>query len=186
MTDLDRPSYSTNNELIKLVVPARLSTFICFITPLFVILSIFIAVTIFSALLKPGLPIIGVIIFSLFFLFFLYMGVTSLLALLWTLFGKDRITVDEKGFRVDRVLFFCFSSAYYQKDKIFDIYVNSSDFVVNKISRGKNDFLSTFRVGTVHFHYDDKLQHIAGGMTDGEAKIFLDTLNMQNLNEEKN
>jgi hypothetical protein len=35
-------------------------------------------------------------------------------------------------------------------------------------------------MGTIHFQYDDKLQHIAGGMTDEEGKMFLERLNMQN------
>ena len=101
------------------------------------------------------------------------MGLTSLLALLWTLFGKDSITVDKKGIRIDRVLFLNFSSSYYERDKMLDVYVNSRDYAVNKISKGRNDFLSIFRVGTIHFFYNNRLRHIAGGMTDEEAKNFL-------------
>ncbi len=181
-TDLQRLKYITNERTIVIIVPSRRSTLIYFVSPLFVIFSIAAAVTIFPSFLKTDLPIIGKIIFFLFFLVFLHMGVTSLLALLWTLFGKDRITAGEKEIRVDRILFFCFSSSYYQKDRIQSIYVNTRDYHENNISRGRNDFMAYFRVGTVHFHYDGKLHHIAGGMTDEEGRIFLDKIGIQNLN----
>jgi len=85
--------------------------------------------------------------------------------------------LDKKGIRIDRVLFLNFSSSYFERDKILNVYVNSRDYEVNKISKGRNDFLSIFRVGTIHFFYKDRLQHIAGGMTDEEAKLFLIKIN---------
>jgi hypothetical protein len=131
-TDLNRLSYATDDELMMVIVPARRITLIYFLAPPIAIFSIVAVVTIYPIFHKSDLPIIGATIFSLFFFIFLYMGVTSLLALLWTLFGNDCLTIDKKGIRVDRVLFFKFSSNYYQNDKIFNIYVNSRDYVVNK------------------------------------------------------
>ena len=177
-TDSNELTYEINDELMTVMVPARKTTLIYFIAPPIAVFSIAAVVIIFPVFYKSDL-FIGSVILFLFFSLFLYMGVTSLLALLWTLFGKDCITIDQKGIRVDRVLFFSFASSYYQRDKIFNIYVNSRDYEVNKISRGKNDFVSVFRIGTIHFYYDEKLQHIAGGMTNEEGKIFLERLNMQ-------
>src|SRR5688572_1732669 len=177
MTDSSRLSYTANDGGIRVIVPARRTRLFFFVTPIFLTFSIVTVVSFFYALQKPDSTVIGLAIFSVFVLFFLYVGLTSLLALLWTLFGKDSITVDKKGIRIDRVLFSNFSSSYYEKDKILNLYVNSRDYEVNKISKGRNDFLSIFRIGTIHFFYNHRLQHIAGGMTDEEAKKFLIKIN---------
>ena len=177
MTDSSRLSYTANDGGIRVIVPARRTRLFFFVTPIFLSFSIVAVVSFFYALQKPDSTVIGLAIFSVFVLFFLYVGLTSLLALLWTLFGKDSIIVDKKGIRIDRVLFLNFSSSYFERDKILNVYVNSRDYEVNKISKGRNDFLSIFGVGTIHFFYKDRLQHIAGGMTDEEAKKFLIKIN---------
>lgn len=161
---------------VKVTVPARRESILFFIAPLFVAFSIGGIITLIPFFQKSEGSIIGILVISLFLCLFLYMGVTSVLALLWTLFGKDCIAVDRNGINVERILFFRFSSTYYYKNKMLNIYVNSRDYEVNKISMGRNDFLAAFRIGTIHFHYENNLEHIAGGMTDAEGKMFLDQI----------
>lgn len=174
---IDRLNFKTTDKSTRVVVPARKIPLLFFFAPFILGFSIVAVVSIFPVFQRADFPMIGKFIFSLFFLLFLYMGVTSMLALFWTLFGKDCLTTEAHGIRVDRVLFVCFSSKYYLKDKISNIYVNSRDYEVNKISQGRNDFISVFRLGTIHFNYDNKLEHIAGGMTDEDGKLFLDRFN---------
>lgn len=177
---IDRLNFKTTDKSARIVVNSRRMPSIYFFAPIILGFSIAAVVSIFPVFQRIDFPTIGKFLFSLFFLLFLYMGLTSILALLWTLFGKDCITIESHGIRVDRVLFLRFSSRYYQTEKMFNIYVNSRDYEVNKISRGRNDFMSVFRIGTIHFTYDNKLHH-RGGLTDEDGKIFLARFNATKL-----
>lgn len=179
---MDKLIYNESQKLIEVIVPAKKRGI-----PFYFVMAIYIAASvipfpgIFHYTQKLDIRIFDAILVYGCLLFLLYIGMTGILSLLWTLFGKEQIIVDEKTIWVNKILFFNLTSNCYFKDRISDVYVNSFDYKVNKISKDRNAFLHVFRNGTIHFNYDKRLQHVCGGMTDEEGKKFLEKINLSSL-----
>lgn len=147
-----------------------------FIPPAFSAICAFLLSKILTAFHEADSKVNLDVIFLIAGLFVLYLGLAGILALLWTISGKEIITISANEVQVKKVLIFTFSSRNYRRDKMRKVYVNSEDHLHNPVSKGRNDFLAVFRLGTIHFEYEGKLQHIAGGMTDHEGEILMDKL----------
>lgn len=162
------------NEKTEIILPARKSATTIFLLILFAGICTYLISQI-VAILFDSFSIL-LLIFS--FVFF-YTDLTSLFALSWVLFGKEKITVTPTDVCIQKTVLFTFSKKQFNRKDITAIYVNFNDYKVNPVSRGQNDFLSILRIGTIHFTCKNKKHHIAEGMTEQEAEEFLLKTNLK-------
>jgi len=157
-------------------IRARMMRAYLFFVPFFLLFAGAAVYGMVVMLSKKDGSIVAEVILMLLYLLPVYLGATALVAMAWILWGKEVITVTDQSVRADRSIFKVFSSRTYDRKLIEKIYVNCDDYLFNKVTRGRNDFLAVFKFGTVHFHYNGQLIHIAGGMSDQEGREFVERL----------
>lgn len=166
------------NEKTELTLPSRKSAATIFLLILFAGILTY-CISQVAAILFESFSIL-LFIFSLVFF---YLELTSLFALSWILFEKEKITVTATDLCIEKTMFFIFSKKQFNRKDITGIYVNFNDYKVNPVSRGQNNFLSILRIGTIHFTCKNKKYHIAEGMTEEEAEEFLLKTNLKQKEE---
>lgn len=162
-------------DAIFIVVPARKTPWLYIVAPFFCAFGVGASYSLIRVMMiTPVAPWRFLIFGPILFIFLYFFVIAPTLALLWSLIGKDIITIDPSGIKVERTLIIKFSNQYYGRENIHGIYLDKEDYKVNRINRGFNDFLSVFRRGTLHFTYEGKLLHFAGGLSQDAVDTMLD------------